>query len=131
MVGVVRSIKHLDLDEEPRPAMYVALAQGIMYWHGRRATMVVRTTGDPLALVNAAREAVQAVDPLLPVADFRTLRSVLNANLQAPRFRAVLIGAFAATALLLAGLGVYGVVAFSVARQPVPVNADETVGAGN
>lgn len=117
VVGVVRSIKHLDLDEEPTPAMYVALKQGIMYWHGRRATIVVRTTGDPLALVSAAREAVQAVDPLLPVANFRTLRSVLNANLQAPRFRAVLIGAFAATALLLAGLGVYGVVAFSVARQ--------------
>ncbi len=117
VVGVVQGIKHLELDEEPESAMYVALRQGIMYWHGRRANMVVRTTGDPLALVDVAREAVRGVDANLPLADFRTLQSVLSANLRAPRFRAVLIAAFAATALLLAALGVYGVVAFQVARQ--------------
>ena len=117
VVGVVANIKHLNVPEDPGPAMYVALPQGIMPWHGRRANVVVRTAGDPLAVVEAARESVHAVDPNLPVADFRTMSSVLSNNLQAPRFRAVLIGSFAATALLLAALGVYGVVAFHVARQ--------------
>jgi predicted permease len=117
VVGVVGNVQQLAVDEVAPSAMYVALPQGIMYWHGGRANIVVRTADEPLALVDAAREAVRAVDANLPVADFRTMNSVLATNLRAPRFRALLIGAFAATALILAALGVYGVVAFQVSRQ--------------
>ncbi len=117
VIGVVRDLKHMSPDESPTTAMYVSLPQGIMYWHGGRANVVVRATVPPLSLVDAARDAVKAIDPNLPASDFRTMDTVLADNIRAPRFRALLIGMFAFTALLLAALGVYGVVAFHVARH--------------
>lgn len=117
VVGVVRTVKHQTYDEPPEPAMYIAHAQAILPWQTSRATVVVRTAGDPLELMGPAREAVGELDPELPVASVRTMRAVMAKTVTGPRFRMLLIASFAATALLLAALGVYGVVAYTVSRS--------------
>ncbi len=75
----------------------------------RSAFLVLRTSGDPRALVTPVREAVRRVDPNLPVASVRTMREVVAAALATPRLTGVLLGLFAATALVLAAVGLYGV----------------------
>ncbi len=78
---------------------------------------MVRAAGDPLALVPALRRAVADVDPNLPIHDVRTMREVAAEALAAERFATVALGVFAGLGLLLASLGVYGVMAYSVAQR--------------
>jgi ABC-type lipoprotein release transport system permease subunit len=80
-------------------------------------SLVVRTRHDPLALLPALREQVRALDPLLPVSDVRTYRQITAAALAQPRFTTALLVVFAGLALLLAALGLYGVISFVAGRR--------------
>jgi putative ABC transport system permease protein len=117
VVGVVGNVKHTRIEEPSPPLLYSALAQRLYPWHTRRLTVLVRTAGDPIALTPAVRRVVAALDPLLPLASVRTMDQIVARAAGAPRFRTALLTAFATLALLLAAIGIYGVVSCSVSGR--------------
>ncbi|HEU4628384.1 MAG TPA: ABC transporter permease [Gemmatimonadaceae bacterium] len=114
IVGVVADVKYAGLDAEPAPTIYVPYPQHL-WW--RSMFLVARTRGEPLALAPALRAAVAEVDPQIPVEELYTMDGLLHDSVAAPRFRALLVGAFAGLALLLALTGIYGVLSYTITQQ--------------
>ena len=113
VVGVVADARVVDLEHDAGPVAYVP------YWMfpPRQATLVVRTETDPLGLVGVVTEAVETIDPGLPVHNIRTMDRVLSDAVAGRRFQLTLAAGFAVAGLLLVGLGVYGVVTAAVERR--------------
>ena len=113
IIGVVGDVKLDSLDGGVRPTMYLSSRQyafGLM-------TYVIRTDGDPARLSPAAVQVIAKIDPLLPVSGVRPLDEVFAQSIARPRITALAMLVFAGAALLLAALGVYGIVAYSVAQR--------------
>jgi putative ABC transport system permease protein len=113
IVGVVRDIRHGSLRSTPVPELYVPYQQRPT----ADMTIVLRSPGDPLALAAPAREVVRAMDPNQPIAHVETLSERLSASVAPPRTNFVLLSVFAAVALVLAMVGVYGLLSFTVVQR--------------
>jgi putative ABC transport system permease protein len=104
--------------EPAPPAVYVPFAQAPRpTYPGRAMTFIVRTPGDPSAVIPSARAAVAAIDAGLPLANVRPMQEVVSAAGAQPRFTTVVMSFFAGAAFLLAGLGIFGMLAYSVEQR--------------
>jgi putative ABC transport system permease protein len=119
IVGVVDDVHHNKLVGEVKPEFYVTLAQFALAPGNTRRSMslVIRTDGDPAALVAPVRGVIRQLDPRLPISDVRTMRDILNASIGGPRFAMQALGLFGLLALLLSAIGIFGIVSQVVASR--------------
>jgi putative ABC transport system permease protein len=125
IVGVVADARQTELQTAPRPTIFLANPQAPMYF----ATLVVRATNDPRQITRAVEAAIHRIDPEQAISGVQTMEDVFSDSVAQPRFQLVLLLIFAGIAVVLATIGVFGVVSYSVSRRTQEIGIRVAMGA--
>jgi len=118
IVGVVDDVKNGGIDKPAGTELYFSVPQLMGSPFALRAGfLTVKTKNDPMSVAGAIRSEVRSLDPSLPVANLRTMDDIMETSQSRPRFLTLLLSVFSATAMILAAVGVYGVISYSVAQR--------------